>query len=215
MRSVLALLLSLVSLTLAAPSQAAEKPLLSASTETQSPGEARPPPKIVRIVLTAIDKADLEQLGECLAAEGLPKGDFAALLRGGRIEAGNGRSLWFVRPALKPYCQALYGAHLFRYFLIEDGHKGAPPKLVFQNGGDAFAIYRTQSQGLNDIEATGCIATECRTARLSFDGQRYRPTTCSRLTDDEQGREIRQARTCGADDWRDDQASGFAPPPKQ
>ena len=108
---------------------------------------------------------------------------------------------------------ALYGAHLFDYFLIEQynfSHK-MKYRLIFQNGGDGFAIYRHLSHGLNDIEATGCIMTGCRTARMEFDGQKYLPVRCTLTHFDKDGKEIKIVRPCGADDGRDDQASGFNP----
>jgi len=210
-------LTALIVLCFAAMAQAAfaeDKPLLTAGTEVSSPGEVRPSNELVRVVLGAIDKDDVQQLDECLSDEGLKPRDYAALLRAVEIPAGAGRSLWFVRPSLKPYCFALYGAHLFRYFLIEDQQSGAQPRyrLLYQNGGDFFAIYRQQSHGLNDIEATGCIVSECRSARMSFDGSRYQTVRCARTTWDNQRREVTEPRRCGGDDWRDDQSSGFARP---
>lgn len=191
---------------------AGEASLLSASTETASPGEVRPPAPVVRRVLAAIDKADVEQMDDCLAEAGGTAGDYSALLRAVAVPAGKGRRLWFVRPALTPYCHALYGAHLFRYFLVEEARSSGKPHLTlrFQDGGDAFTIYRTRHNGLNDIEAVGCIATECRALRLSFDGRAYRPAGCARLTHDDRGQEVREPRACGADGDRDDQASGFS-----
>jgi len=174
-------------------------------------GEVRPSKELVRALLGVIDKDDVEELHDCLSQQGLKRAGYAALLRAVRIDAGGGRNLWFVRPALEPYCQALYGAHLFRYFWIEEKPPGSPKRyrLLFQNGGDGFAVYAKQSHGLNDIEATGCIVDECRSARMSFDGRGYRPVrcTCTLLGPPE----VTKVRRCGSD-FRDDQSSGFASP---
>ena len=206
-------LLALLWTVVGQPALAADKPLLQVGTEMSAPGEIRPSQELVRVVLGAIDKDDVAQLNDCIAEQGLKHADYAALLRAVRIDAGPGRKLWFVRPTLKPYCFALYGAHLFRYFWIEEQLSSSLPhyRLLFKNGGDIFAVYRQQSHGLNDIEATGCIVSECRSARMAFDGREYRPIRCSWTNRDAQKREITHARRCDSDDWRNDQSSGFFP----
>jgi hypothetical protein len=88
------------------------------------------------------------------------------LFRAIGIRSGPGPALWFVRPALRPYCHALYGAHSFRYFLFEEraAATGWQNRLVFRSGGDRFAAYPTRHHGLNDIETTGAPrpgATAC------------------------------------------------------
>ncbi len=198
--------------TIAAPVSAEEKPLLSASAESLSPGEVRPSDDLVRVVIRSIDKDDVQQLDECLSDEGQKAADYAFLLRAVRVPARPGHILWFVRPTLKPYCFGLYGAHLFRYFLIEEQPEATPHfRLLFHNGGDFFRIYRQQSHGLNDIEATGCIVSECSSARMSFDGREYRTVKCSVTTWDKRRREVTKSRRCASDIWRDDQSSGFVP----
>jgi hypothetical protein len=206
-------LLACLCVAIAQPAFAADEPLLKVGTETPAPGERRPSEELVRVVVGAIQKDEIEQLDDCLSEQGFERADYASLLRAVKINAGTGGNLWFVRPARKPYCLALYGAHLFRYFWIEEQQStsGVRYRLLFQNGGDVFAVYQQQSHGLNDIEATGCIASECRSARMSFDGRQYRPVRCTRTTYGG-GREVTKERRCGSDEWRDDQASGFARP---
>ena len=189
------------------------KPLFRVGTETAAPGETRPSQDLVRVVLDAIDKEDVDQLDECLSEEGLRPADYASLLNATKIIASTNVNLWFVRPAIKPYYHDLYGAHLFRYFWIEEQHSDSAHKfrLLLYNAGDFFAVYARQSHGLNDIEATGCTAQECRSERMAFDGGEYQTVQCSWMDWDDQGREITHARRCGSDDWRDDQASGLSP----
>ena len=195
----------------AVPVSAAEKTILRASTEEPTPGAVRPSPSLAQAALRAIDKDDIKLLDGCLAERGLKRGHHASLLRVVRIHNQAGRTLWFVRPALEPYCSALYGAHLFRYFLIEELNGPSKPqyRIVFQNAGDAFAVYPRISHGLNDIEPAGCIASECRSARLSFDGNHYRPIRCEVTTWDKNGREISRRRQCESDEGSDIQSSGF------
>jgi hypothetical protein len=189
-----------------------DKPLLHASTEVETPGALRPSKGLAAVVLRAIDKIDIEDLDECLVQERFKKADYAALLRAVKIDAEDGRKLWFVRPALKPYCQALYGAHLFRYFLVEDQPAAEPRyRLLYHRGGDGFSVYPGKSHGLNDIEATRCIVGECRSTRMAFDGKTYRKVRCS-ITTFNNGDDMTKERRCGSDEGMDEQSSGFVRP---
>lgn len=176
----------------------AERPLFTASSEhPERPRQRqeRPAPAVVNLVLASIDRDEIGMLDTCLADHRLQPGDYGSLLRAVRIRAGGGRSLWFVRPALRPYCQVLYGAHLFRYFLVEEQAAARPRyRLVFQGGGDFFVVHRRQSHGLNDIEATACTARECWSNRMVYDGLRYRLTLCTHSRAD--NRQVARRRRC-------------------
>lgn len=207
----LALLVVSLGALLAQSALAQERPILEASTETPTPGAIMPWPGLLRVVLDAIGKEDIEQLDECIAEQELRRADYAPWLRAVEINAGGGRTLWFVRPALRPYCHALYGAHLFRYLWIEEQASAQGPlfRVLFQNGGDEFAVYAQQNHGVNDIEPTGCNAIECRSARMSFDGETYRAARCF-ITTFDNGKSVKKERVCKGDGW-DDQSSGLAP----
>ena len=197
----------------AMPVRAEDEPLVSATTEHFSPVGVPPSPGLTSFIIKGMGHNWQEKVDECLADKELHlrKGDYASVLRAIQVKSSPRHSLWFLRPTTKPYCMALYGAHLFNYFLVEQD--GGPPKmryrLIFQNGGDGFAIYGHVSHGLNDIAATGCIMTGCRTERMEFDGQKYVPVLCTQTHFDKDGKETKTVRPCGSDDGRDDQASGF------
>ena len=195
------------------PARAEDKPIVNATTERSSPVGVRPSPGLTSFVIKTLGNDSRQEIDECLSDNELPKGDYGSVLRAVQVKSQTGPSLWFVRPTIHPFCMALYGAHLFDYFLVEQHIVGSKARyrLVFQNGGDGFAIYRHLSHGLNDIEATGCIAIGCRTARMEFDGKEYRPVLCTLTHFDENQREIKVTRPCGSDDGRDDQASGLNP----
>jgi ketosteroid isomerase-like protein len=212
----LALLTATICVAIAQPSRADDTPILAVGTENLTGGEVRPSAALVRIVMRALDRGDVAGFDECLAEHELKRADYGALLLAVKIDAGAGRNLWFVRRTLQPFCSAvLYGAHSFTYFLVEERPPGARERyrLVFQHTGDQFAIYPQQNHGLNDIEATGCIAVECRSVRMSFDGEKYKTARCA-ITTFENGREEKKERQCGSDDGRDDQSSGLVLPPK-
>lgn len=215
MRLLSGLILLLSCVTVGQSALAAGKPLLQVGSESRTRGEVRPSRALVSAWLAVMDKNDIEQLDECLADQKLRRGDYGSLLRAVKVDGGPGRSLWFVRGALEPYCSALNGAHAFRYFWIEEQRSGPRPRyrLRYQNSGDGFAVYQHKSHGLNDIEATGCIVDRCRNARMSFDGRRYRAVQCS-VTFFDAGREVSKPRRCGSDPGQDDQASGFQADPR-
>ena len=205
--------LALTCLLTAGPVLAADKPLLEAGSETPPDArEVRPPKGLLRFVLGTLDKSEFEQMDECLAQNDFRRGDYGVLLRAIKVSAGTGRSLWFVRGAREPFCFAFYGAHAFRYFWVEERLSGSRSRyaLRYQNSGDGFSVYRRHSHGLNDIELQGCIAGGCRTARMAFDGRKYRPVRCSVTIFTGKG-EVTRPRRCRSDGWSDGQASGFQP----
>lgn len=197
MRMVRAILILLMAI--CASAAAAERPLFTSSSEgPERPRQdaARPGPSLLRLILESIGRDDRADLDSCLARHRLTPGDYGSLLRAIPIEAGTGRTLWFVRPVLEPWCLGLYGAHVFHYFLIEERPAARSRyRLVFENRGDFFAVFRRLHHGLNDIEATGCTAGECHSARLAHDGDTYRPVLCSRTTWN-RGREVRRPERC-------------------
>jgi len=178
---------------------AAETPVFSASVEVEWPHQrdAMAAPALVRLVIASLDRSDVDLLDTCLAEQRLPAGGYDRLFRAVGIRSGPGPALWFVRPALRPYCHALYGAHSFRYFLFEEraAATGWQNRLVFSSGGDRFAAYATRHHGLNDIETTGCTAAGCDSVRMAFDGRDYRPIQCTR-TIFEAGREVTRPALC-------------------
>jgi hypothetical protein len=157
---------------------AAERPLLRSGSETSVPGEIRPALPLARFIIGSLDRDDVRILDECIAGNGVTPHAYEALLLAVRIPSAAGRRLWFVRPSHTASCLPLYGAHLFRYFLVEE--RAGRYRMSFQGGGDVFAVYPRLSHGLNDIETTGCNARECWTARWVYNGTRYRPGWCTR-----------------------------------
>jgi hypothetical protein len=187
-----------------------DRPLVEATTERPTRGAIRPPLALTNFVIGRLDKDDVELLDDCLTEYRLKPANYSRLLNTVRVRASADRDLWFVRPANNPYCGALYGAHLFRYFLVEErkSRRGGRFRFVFQSGGDEFKVYAGQRHGLNDIEATGCWAGGCRTARMAFDGRRYRPVLCTELSLTGP-KDVTRRRRCGSDDWSDIQGSGL------
>ena len=190
-----AILALTLSIALAAQPLAAETPIWRAGSDRPAPGETPPSPRVLAAVVRHLDPYDVEMLDRCVAEQSLRPHDYARFLRQVRIPAGAGIELYFVRPALDSDCLALYGAHLFRYFLVERRAKTGRWRIAFADGGDAFAVFARTHHGLNDIEPTGCDAGHCGSDRMIFDGVRYRSSQCH-VTTWETGRQITRPMRC-------------------
>lgn len=165
-----------------APAVAADhEPILKMGTESSTKGLGLPPQPVVDTIIRSLNKDDINELDECIEDQKLKQHAYRDLLRSAMFRPSPGHKLYFVR-ASDTYCGGLYGAHNFRYFLVEQSNDGGrlKYKIVFENRGDLLGIYPDVSHGLNDIEPSGCIVSECRSARLSFDGRAYRPVRCTR-----------------------------------
>jgi len=174
-------------------------PLVSASTETPTPGERVPSVAVVQAIVSSADQDDLDNLTACMADMKIRKGAFQRLFRSVALPImNNGEELYFVRPALKPYCHTFYGAHLFRFWLIT-GDKGATPKTYkvrYAGAGDNFQVLPSTSNGNYDIAETNCSAWRCLTVFMKFDGEKYVPFRCIEKTDRENGGEVEREVQC-------------------
>ena len=157
------------------------EPILTASTEVPTKGESIASPSVVAAILALEDKDDVHRLDECIQELGLKKKDHHKLFRSVKVKkCPDGKELFFVRPALEPYCMAFYGAHLFRYWLVTVQKEAGKEKtrILFANGGDAFEILPEETMGYYDIATTGCTARDCGTANWKFDGKKYVAFRC-------------------------------------
>lgn len=187
-------IIALFSISVAA--SARERPVLRVGSEFPLKSGVRPSAPVTRAVIGGLDSDDRRMLDECITTNKLKRGDYSALLRSVRIGPPR-QALWFISPAESPYCRALYGAHLFRYFFVEEKISAVSRiyRVVFSNGGDFIEVYARKRNGLNDIQPTGCIAGKCWSARMAFDGRRYQPVRCTVTTFEKVGG-ITRPRPC-------------------
>lgn len=190
---------------------AAPPPLLELKAKSVSYGLVQPIPPVANIVVGSLNGAQKQQLDACVSAQHLPARNYRALLLWGVFPSSPGHKLHVVR-ASERYCGVFYGTDDFAYYLIDESRGGgtAGMKLIFANRGDRMKVLPSVTNGLNDIEATGCAAGTCRIARLAFNGRTYRPASCEEST--MRGKaEVRKPRVCGSDAFADDKAP--SPPP--
>jgi hypothetical protein len=174
-------------------------PIISASTETTTAGERVPSAAVVQAIIRSAKQDDLDSLTECMADMKIRKGDFRLLFRSVALPSmNNAEEVYFVRPALKPYCHTFYGAHLFRFWLIA-GDKGATRKTYkvrYAGAADDFEVFPSTSNGNYDIAKTDCTAWKCLTVFMKFDGEKYVPFRCIEKTDRENGVEVEREVEC-------------------
>ncbi len=93
----------------------------------------------------------------------------------------NPNETYFVRPALEPYCMALYGAHLFRYWFVkvDTTHSDLTFTLVLQGGGDGIAVLADETNGYKDISSVSHTAIELYTRIYQFNGTQYESVSCT------------------------------------
>jgi len=157
------------------------EPVLSASTEVPTKGESLASPSVVKVILAVEDKESVLLLDECVQELGLKENEYHKLFRSVKVRIWqDGKELFFVRPAIEPYCMAFYGAHLFRYWLVTVQIEAGKQKtrVLYAGGGDTFDILPVETLGYNDIVATGCTARGCSTAEVKFDGSKYVAFKC-------------------------------------
>jgi hypothetical protein len=199
----------------AAQAAPAKAPLLELKAKSVSYGLVQPIPPITNIVVASLNGAQKLQLDDCLRTQHKPPRNYRALLLWGVFPSSPAHRLHVVRPSER-YCSVFYGASDMAYYLIDE-RPGAGPagmKLVLANRGDRLLVLPAVTNGLNEIEATGCNGGKCRIARMAFDGRTYRPVECEESEVRGKG-EVRRPRRCGSDGFADDKAPVSVPQPKR
>jgi hypothetical protein len=175
------------------------EPILSASTENSTQGERIPLPGVARALLNSSDKRDLESLKECMADKKIRKGVYERLFRSVALPSLiKGETLYFVRPALEPYCHTFYGAHLFRYWLIVENERKTSKiyKVRYAGVADEFEVFSSASNCSYDIAETNCNAVSCSTVVMKFNGKQYEPFRCSEKSIRNDSSELEKSVPC-------------------
>lgn len=147
--------------------------LLSAATESPLEGGVTPPADVVKLILRD-EPDDAEQFRACLQQEGIDQKSAAKLFVARAIQLNSdGTTDYFVRPALRPYCGAFYGAHLFRYWLVTGHrqHNKITYQIVFKSGGDEARVLTRKTNGYHDLELIGHTAFTANVNTWRFDGK--------------------------------------------
>lgn len=188
------LLLSGIFCALMAPATMAA-PIFSTSTEAELSAAKNPATALLQAILSQADKEDLKTLNECRSELGLKKNAYPKLFKAVSLPAPKpGTQLYFVRPALQPYCQTFYGAHLFRFWLVSQTQQQFV--VDYAGAGDAFEVLPSQTNGHYDISETNCTASSCGTVEMQYGKNGYKPSRCSETHYREDGTEVKKAVKC-------------------
>jgi hypothetical protein len=169
---------------------AVSSPLFTTDSETEPPNKVAPPKGLIEFILKGEDANDNRLLAECLEEKGFTKKQASIFFSIYKIDLNSdGLPDYFVRPALKPYCFAFYGAHLFRYWLVTAQMKNGQHiyYVAFKNGGDGVSILPTKTNGYRDLLVVGYNAVEEHQVTLAFDGNEYQTKSCVKNMFSEEG----------------------------
>lgn len=155
--------------------------LMSSDTESELTQNVKLPRAVIDLIIRN-EPDDVSQLEECMANGDHERIPVADLFSARAIQLNNDDLPdYFVRPAVKPYCFAFYGAHLFRYWFVTSykingriGHR-----LVFKAGGDEVRVLNHFTNGYRDLELVGHNAVKVATSSWRFDGKKYVVTGCT------------------------------------
>lgn len=168
--------------------------LLSQSTESESlPGSVVPERAMIKSILSSYDKEDQitfrEMLNECVTDKKQPQHQFFLKKKLPSLEEG--KAVYFVRPSVKPYCGAFYGAHIFQFWLVSQKNK-----VLYSGGADSVTIFKTTHNGMYDIEVMHGGGWGISETKLEFDGHKYKPLVCKETRFDNKGREVTKRVNC-------------------
>ena len=170
---------SLITLMLSFACSASAQVLLHSETESELKDSVVPPEGVVNLILRD-EPSDASYFGECMAEGSRTAREFftSSLLDLNH----DGSPDYFVRPALRPYCGAFYGAHLFRYWLVTSHRKGGriSYRIVFKSGGDEATVLSHSTNGYRDLVLVGHNALESYTSTWHFNGSKYEPGSCTK-----------------------------------
>ena len=171
MRRLFALLLAACAGTaLAAPRDT----LFESSTEESTAGWSRISERLAHALIAAGDATDRELVDDAIRDDELPHND-AQFFRAKAIRVAlAGPPMRFVRPPDQPYHQVFYGAHIFRFWLVD-----AHDRVVFASAADGFAVLKASHGGMHDLRVSQCHGGYCYDATFEFTHGKYADAGCT------------------------------------
>lgn len=159
-------------------------PVFESTTEKLGAGMVVPPQAMLDAIWPGFSPEELAMVDECRTDQALPASRAPEYFRMASLPP-DGR-LVFVRGALEPYCNALYGAHVFTFWLLQRTD-AEPPRyrlLLSASADDAALLPSARADGL-DLLLTHCTGYGCDRALSEWTGEGWRRTRCfAQLVDD-------------------------------
>ncbi len=168
--------------------------LLSQNAESESlPNSFNPENVMVQAILSSYDRDDQMMyrgmLKRCMDNKHIP---LRKLFRATALpKITNEDTVFFVRPAVEPFCLGFIGAHIFQFWLVTQNNK-----VLYSGGADSVTIYKTNHNGMYDIELEHGGVWGTSQAKMEFNGREYKPVVCIETRFNNQGREVTNRVKC-------------------
>ncbi len=154
--------------------------VFSASAESVSDIEKIPASTMIDAILSDADNDDNENFSGCLKELHIDTANRHTLFRAVRLpKINHNENLYFVRPALEPYCHAFYGAHVFRFWLLSEKKKTY--KILHRGIGDVLQVLRKKHHGYYDVIIENWTALNSIVYRYHYSGKEYKPALCKEV----------------------------------
>ena len=90
--------------------------------------------------------------------------------------------MYFVRPALDPFCMYFYGAHTFTYWIVQEVPSASGPVFTaaVMDGADFVTVLPSHHEGLYDLETGVCTAAQCTYRTRERSGDAFKFSNCRR-----------------------------------
>ena len=172
-------------------------PILSTSTEGETPGAKTASAMIANAVLQSFDSEEGDRLRRCMSENRIPPSDVRKLFVSVQLPAiSQNQSLYFVRGG-NGDCPFI-GAHNFQFWLVvmSKSLNSDTYKVLYSGRSDAVSILRSIHNGMYDIEVESYTATNAFTAKMEFDGSKYISTLCTEKHRTKRGKEVVRRIPC-------------------
>ncbi len=155
-------------------------PAFSSATEAPTTSGWQPiTEKLAAALVARGDPTDRAELDDTIHSEHLPRNlrqFFVA--RPVPLSDGGLRTL-FVRPPTEPYYQPFYGAHTFRFWVVD-----ARGRILLAAQADRFAVLGSVHEGMHDVLVSQCRGGFCYDTTAAFHDGAYRDGACVTRTID-------------------------------
>lgn len=159
-------------------------PILSSSSDQLPAGHVHPPRALVNALYRdTFDERLVTWFEECRKEKGLLHLPVEQWFVSVQLPLVDGQlPLYFVRPALEPFCMTFYGVHTFSYWLVQQQPTALGPvfKVVDFDSGDFVHVLPTHHGGIYDLERGLCTAMQCTYATQQYQGDSFRMVNCRR-----------------------------------
>ena len=159
---------------LAAPGASAHGSATAFSTEDSTAGWISIGEPLARTLVAGSDKLERDMVQEAIKEEGLAR-NYRQFFRARKIAlATSGRAAVFVRPASEPYYMPFYGAHIFRFWVVD-----AAGHVLLSSAADEVALLDAVHGGMRDLRVSQCRGGACYDTTEIFEHGQYRNGRCA------------------------------------